>query len=53
MGEGVDFGDRNAAVQVGPDVVRLGRRGVVDVTADVAVVILGFYLVERNNVSFR
>jgi hypothetical protein len=40
-GEGLDLGGGDAAVEVGAHVVRLGRRGVVDVAADVAVEIFG------------
>src|SRR5690606_6674419 len=40
-GEGVDLGGGHAAVEVGAHVVGLGRRSVVDVAADVAVVVLG------------
>jgi hypothetical protein len=39
--ERIDLPRRHAAVDVGAHVVRLGRRGVVDKAADVAVVVLG------------
>jgi hypothetical protein len=41
VGEGIDLAYGHAAVQVGAHVVGLGRRGVVDVAADVAVVVFG------------
>ena len=44
----IDFFHRHAAVQVGAHVVRLGRRGVVDVAADVAVVVFGGDFFDRH-----
>ena len=35
--EPVDLGNGDAAVQVGPDIMRLGRRAVIDIAADVEV----------------
>ena len=41
MGQGFDLGHGHAAVQVGAHVVRLGRRRVVHIAADVAVAVFG------------
>jgi hypothetical protein len=40
-----NLGLRDAAVQMGADVLRFGRWGVVDVAADVEVVVVGLQLV--------
>ncbi len=41
MRESVYFGDRHTAMEMGANIMWLGRRGVVDIAADIAVVVLG------------
>ena len=47
-GKLVDLGDGDAAVQVSPHVVRLRRRAVIDVAADVEVEVFPLQFVDRN-----
>ncbi len=47
-GQQVDLTERNAAVQVCPDVVRFRRRGVIDVAADVEVEFLPLQFLDRH-----
>lgn len=46
--EDIDLADRHAAVQVGAHIVRLGRRGVVHIAPDVAVVFFRLDFADRH-----
>ena len=48
MRQRVDLGDRHTAVQVRAYVVRLGRRRIVHITSDIAVVVFGLDLTHRH-----
>ena len=51
VAQGINFADRYAAVQMGAHVVRFGRRGVVHIAADVAVVVFRFNVRHRHTLG--
>ena len=51
VAQGINFADRYAAVQMGAHVVRFGRRRIVHIAADVAVVVFRFNVRHRHTLG--